>query len=163
MSRELRILPECHADTLLIEILGYKKPNHQPNINDVANSMLQKYNNSLAIGIVDNDKKQPPYFKSSFEILKEQDGLILKKNPEKQHYLIVISPAFEQWIFNAAHQIEINPSDYGIGNMKYFKSITKSRKIYSNEKMKDFLNTLGQKTNSPVKLMASWIKEILGE
>ena len=29
MSNARNILPECYADTLLVEILGYKKPNYQ--------------------------------------------------------------------------------------------------------------------------------------
>ena len=84
--KEPRILPECHADTLLAEVAGFKA-NHQPNINEVAKSMEVHFKGSLAIGIVDDDNRIPNYFKT-FVVLNTDNGFILKKQPERKHYLI---------------------------------------------------------------------------
>ena len=54
----LNLIPECYGDTLLVEILGFKRPNHQTSgIGQVIKVMKEKYSNRLAIGIIDADKK----------------------------------------------------------------------------------------------------------
>jgi type II secretory ATPase GspE/PulE/Tfp pilus assembly ATPase PilB-like protein len=35
MSKAGRIIPECEGDTVLVEMLGYKRPNHQYGIHEV--------------------------------------------------------------------------------------------------------------------------------
>lgn len=57
---EPRIIPECHADTLLIKFAGYDTPNHQHSIGQVANLMKTKYFNRKVIKITTyiNDIKQ---------------------------------------------------------------------------------------------------------
>jgi len=45
------IYTECWADSLLIEMLGFRKPNHQVGINEVIKQLLQSKANK-AIGII---------------------------------------------------------------------------------------------------------------
>ena len=75
---EPRIIPECYADTLLIKSVGYQLPNHQHSIGEVANLMVKNYKNKKVIGVIDNDKTKPSYFKD-FEEIKKAHNLILKK------------------------------------------------------------------------------------
>lgn len=160
MSRTYQVLPECHGDTLLIDLIGFKNPNHQPSIGAVANAMKDNFTNRLAIGVIDDDKKKPNYFEE-FEMQKTKDNIIQKKLPNKKHYIIILQPALEEWVFNAAENLGIEPSKYGIKNMRYFKKLTKNRNVHTNEKVIQFLNAIKQKKGSPMQTLYSWIDNIL--
>jgi len=160
MERWIQLLPECYADTLLVEMLGFKYPNHRSSINEVANAMLHKgYKNQLAIGIIDEDKRQPKYF-SEFETIDSSDRLTLKKHPDKHHFLIILSPAFEKFIAFAAEAVEVSLEDYGFDREKYFKSICKSQQVASNQDVKQLLNTINQKESPPTEQIKTWIEKI---
>ena len=84
---ELNIIPECYVDTKVAEILGEssKKYNHQHGCGAVANELRKREN--IALGIIDEDAgKGPPasYF-SEFEVVKQENNLILKKHKQKKH------------------------------------------------------------------------------
>ncbi len=160
MSRALSILPECYVDTLLVDLVGFKKPNHQTSIGQVANTLKTNYKNRLAIGVVDNDKSQPKYF-DEFELLEKKQGLILKKHSSNKHFLIIIDPDFEKWIFEIAELLGVNPADYGFKTVKAFKNRTKDIHVAKNQKVKDFLNRLVQKKDSPAHVLKRWINDIL--
>ncbi len=156
-ERHPNILPECYADTLLVHLLGFKYPNHCPSIGAVANTMKKQ---SLAIGVIDRDKRQPKYF-SEFDLLEEKHDLQLKKHPNKRHYLIVVSPAFEKWIFKAADSVDVKPEKYGFKTWKRFKNISKSRTVDRNQDFKQFINAIKQKKSPPTEQMIEWIQDIL--
>jgi len=92
------IYTECWADSLLIEMLGYKKPNHQFGINEVIKQLLHTKVNK-AIGIIDDDKKKTaPIFKN-FSLIDEKESMRLLQFPSSNKYLILLKPAFEKWVF----------------------------------------------------------------
>lgn len=161
MERWIQLLPECYADTLLIEILGYKNPIHQPSISEVANAMAHKgYKNQLAIGVIDKDRNMPAYF-ADFEVLKTAKSLELKKHSPKKHYTIILCPAFEVFIKTAAEEVEVDLAKFGFGNLKYFKSICKSIHAARNQELKQLLNTINQKQAPSVEQIKIWINEII--
>lgn len=163
MSREYRVLPECDGDTLMINLLGFKNPNHQFGISVVAKAMQENFATRIAVGIVDNDKKNHPKYFSSFEILDEKHNLILKKHPTKKHYLIFLNPAFDTWIWNHAIDNNIDPSRFKIRDFKYFMKLTKNQNVHKNENVRQFINALKQKKNSPLNTLENWIKTCLDE
>ena len=65
------------------------------------------YKDLPALGIIDEDKNKGPVAKyfTEFELLLEENGLILKKHIESQHYLILICPEIENWLLNNAADI----------------------------------------------------------
>ncbi len=161
MERWIQLLPECYADTLLIDILGYKNPNHQPSISEVANAMSHRgYKNQLAIGVIDKDKNMPAYF-ADFEVLKRTESLELKKHPQKKHYTIILCPAFEVFIQTAAEEVKIDLAKFGFGNLKYFKSVCKSIHAAKNQNLKQLLNTINQKQAPSTEQIKNWINEII--
>lgn len=163
MSKEYRVLPECYGDTLLIDILGFKNPNHQFSISEVAKTMSGKFSDRLAIGVVDDDKKNKPGYFSEFKMIEEKHGLILKKHPDKKHYLIFLCPAFESWIWKHANNLDIDSTRFKIRDFDHFKNLTKSQNVHKNENVKQFLNALKQKNNSPLNTLHAWLKKFLGE
>ena len=160
MSNSYKIIPECHADTLLIEIIGFKKPNHQPGIGEVANIMDRKMATQKVVGVVDDDKRTPEYFKK-FKEERIENNLSRRKHPDRNHYIIVVQPAFEDWVFNAADEVGIDPARYGFRSRKAFRNVSKSQNVDKNENVKQFLNAIKQKKDSPMNTIKKWITEIL--
>lgn len=158
----LNILPECYADTLLVETIQFKKPNHCYSIGAVSSTMQKFYANKVAIGVIDKDKPGtiPSYFKE-FELLISSDDMELSWHPDTKHFIIVVAPALEQWLLDTADNLGVSAEKYGFGNLKKLKRITKSERARSNENLKQFLNNLWQKKNSPLQKMNTWIELIL--
>lgn len=153
------IIPECYADTLLIEMLGFMRPNHQLSIGSVLNTMEKKFQNQLAVGIVDDDKQKPSQFKFFREVA-VQSGIRKVAKPESRHTIFVICPAFEVWVFDNARQVDIDPARFGFSSIKYFRNSCKSQSVHRNQAVKDFLNTLKQKNAPGFVQLRTWIEEL---
>jgi len=158
----LNILPECYADTLLVETIQFKKPNHCYSIGAVSSTMQKSYNNKVAIGVIDKDKPGtiPSYFRE-FELLINSDEMELSWHPDTKHFIIVVAPALEQWLWDTANNLGVSADKYGFSHLKKLKRITKSEHVGNNENLKQFLNNLWQKKNSPLQTMNAWIELIL--
>jgi hypothetical protein len=107
---ELNIIAECYVDTKVAEIVGQsKKYNHQHGCGDIAKILQGKLQNTVCLGIVDEDKykgEKPKYF-SDFKVIIEEHNLILKKHVNREHYLILICPEMEEWLLNDAKVADI--------------------------------------------------------
>lgn len=161
MSRELRIIPECNVETLLMQLMGFGKTNHEHGINNVTKAMEKQYKNRLAIGIVDNDKiAKHPYYQE-FNVIETHDHFLFKQRPDTQHFVIVFTPDFEYCIFNIAKELGIDPKKDGFKNVKQFKKFTRTEDVADNERVKIFLNRLIYKKNSPLQYIHTWIRKKL--
>ncbi len=156
-----RILPECYADTLLIEVLGFDKPNHQLGIGQVKNALDRNFRNGKAVGIIDNDKKKPTDF-AEFTLDIEVAGIQRRFKANTRHTLLVIDPAFENWIFENAYAVDVDPSRYGFRTRNQFRNICKSENASENQQLKQFLNTLKQKKAPGFIQLKTWICEGAG-
>jgi len=161
MSRELRVIPECHVDTLLVDLMGFKKPNHQQGINNVAKKMSENYKNRLAIGVIDNDKIRLHKYYEDFAVSENKEHFRFEYKPETKHFAVVISPDFERCMFNIANELNVDPSKYGFKTLKQFKRLTKSTNVADNPKVRGFLESLINKKNSPLKYVQNWITQKL--
>ncbi len=155
------IIPECFADTLLIEILvptkrGY---NHQRSCFKVEATM--KGLNSFAVGIIDRDKKQIKYL-DKFEIIDEVAGdLILWRHTEKQihHWIIQICPALERLLLKICETENIDTSDFGDDALEGIKYFTKSASRLNNPTLQTLFNEINRKSkNLIVKKLKGWVK-----
>ncbi len=161
MSQD-HILPECYADTLLVEILlSTKVRNHRLGIGEVKNALTKNFKNRKAVGIVDNDKVKPTDFKE-FQLGTELHGIQYRSKADTEHILLVINPAFEDWIFDNASTVGIDPAQYGFRTKKYFKEICKKENASENKQLKQFLNTLKQKQAPGFVQLKTWICEGAG-
>ncbi len=158
------VLPECFADTKMMQVIGFKRVNHCPSIGAVANTMKEKYQKRLAIGVVDKDKPGniPSYF-NDFEVVKEFDGFELKRLPNTKHFLVVIAPALEQWIIDTSNKLDIPLKRYGFDTLKKLKRVTKKQSVANNRDFEALINTMQQKKNSPLKKMKEEIEKLIDE
>lgn len=151
-----QILPECYADTLLVEMLGFERPNHQLSIGSALNALEKKFKNRPAVAVIDNDKVKPKSF-DQFQLADEQHGIQVWTKPETRHAVLVVCPAFEDWVFENAAQVEVSPEKYGFRSRKYFRETCKRQNVADNQQVKQFLNTLKQK-NAPG---LGWLRDLI--
>jgi hypothetical protein len=155
MIKYPNLIPECNVDTVFVEMLGYKNPNHAPDINQVALILNKKKTNEKAIGFIDDDKKSPLYFKE-FKQLDKIGDVKLLKHSKRNHYLVVVSPAMDNFIYNLGKSL-------GVKNLpntaKEFRLITKKQSIKNNPDFKNLLNTIIQKMPEEIITIKLWISK----
>ena len=160
----LNIVPECYVDTKIAEILGQaKKYNHQHGCGDVANELKTKLRDSIALGIIDEDKNKGPQAKyfSEFEMITQENNLVLKKHKIKKHYLILICPEVEEWLMNDSQKVNIDPTDENYklpGQLKDFVQKTKIQNIEKNEGFKRFIKALVKEKAPSITTLKQWIQ-----
>ena len=161
---ELNIVPECYVDTRIAEILGEAKReyNHQHGSSNVANKMIKDLKERIALGIIDEDKHKGPsgdYF-LEFDTMVEKNNLILKKHPNRKHYLVLVCPEAEKWLFNDAKKVGINPTDkeYNLPEeMKGFIKISKIKRIKKNDGFHRFIKALIRAEAPSLTTLKEWI------
>jgi len=115
----VQLLPECHADTALIRFL-FPEPRlsiHTTGCSEVARTMLSSAARAYRlIGIVDNDKKLNIHcqgFFQAFELVSEQDKLIVRKHPETNQHLVIVDKAIESFLIWNATEVDLDMTEYG--------------------------------------------------
>lgn len=160
----LSILPECYVDTKLAAIVtrSSEKYNHQHGCGQIANLLKTKLKDTIALGIIDEDKNKGPianYF-LEFATIKYENGLILKKHRERKQYLILICPEIEKWLLMNANSVQVNPSDFNLAfDLHGFKQITKTQNIDSNLDFYRFIKLLINKNSAGIITLRNWINE----
>ncbi len=127
MGVALEIIPECFVDTTLVSaLLGGIGVNHQKSCNNVVAKMRGKFGDGFAVGIIDNDKRRPGYL-DEFTCVASSTHIQLLKHPQKNHYIIVLSPACEGFVLSVVQQAGLSMEDYNLpGELDNLKKITKS-------------------------------------
>lgn len=134
------ILTECYVDTAIVSVLLqlsniYVNARHCHGCNNVAGGM-QSADNTFALGIIDNDKRQHSYFKKEFETICKSEHLELLKHNLSQHYLIKVTPAMDQFILDATADCTISPVSFDLPDkLDDFKKLTKSATVQDNKNM----------------------------
>ena len=113
MQRENIVVPECYVDTNLINVLLNKACNHQKGCATVCKTLDTKLADQFAIAIIDKDKSEPKAV-GQYVKIGESEHLVVSKHQTRHHYLIQIKPAIESFILDAAEELGINLSDYGL-------------------------------------------------
>lgn len=137
------IIPECYADTLLVELLGFPYPNHALNscISSVLKVVKASKPNERVVGIIDSDRGKSEKLLEQFIFIEELHGI--KKYTRENQTVLVLYPALEEWIFNNASAKNIKK--YGFEDPKYFRQVCKSsKKGKTKDQLKNFLNTMKQ-------------------
>ena len=160
---DLSIMPECYADTLMIQTLVPPKIkyNHKHSCSQVEKEMVKgKLKDKFAVGIIDKDKKSIKYLNEFKEIDRVQDSLILwrHKSNDKHHFIIQIQPALEKWILSicATENIIIEGMPIEIEELKKY---TKKQSSLDNEILKVVFLMMSEKNeNKSIKKLKGWIK-----
>jgi hypothetical protein len=161
MKTDYLIIPECYADTNLIETLvppsqgkGY---NHQMGCNKVASKMQNDLKDSFALGIIDKDKREVRYL-DEFEPINKRENLFLYKHKTNHHYIIQISPAIEKFILIEAVEKSINLEEFGLSNdLEKLIKVTKKATSKKEPCLSLLFKELVRKEASQVVVLSKWI------
>ena len=140
----LQVFPECYADTTLVQFLIANPLDvvHIYGIPNVAKELKEasELNKSgKFIGVVDKDKRTPPYL-LTFETIFEDNKLCFKRKENLDHYLIVIDKAIESFLLWNAAQVSISLADYNFPDE--VKSLGKALKTTAIGTNLDYLRLL---------------------
>ena len=152
------ILPECYLDTNMMETLlptkiGY---NHQKCCTSVTKAMQsKKLIDDFAIGILDKDKKPPPYLKE-FKLIKSSYDVELYKHSTKNHYLI-LHPVIEKWLIAECQQVNLSLEIYELSNnIEELKKQSKPATSKSDDRFKRLFKALKKNNAKGITLLFEW-------
>ncbi len=162
------VVPECFADTVLVEMLGFTFPNHasSSNVSQVFKIVKENFASGKIVGIIDSDRgKSEKIMKrdvvlKKFNLIEEQNGI--KKYTLDNQTILIICPAFEGWVFENADSKSIDPAKHGFHTPEYFRKVCKDVNAKKNQPLKQFLNTLKQKKAPGFEQLKTWICEGAG-
>ena len=158
MAHQFDIIPEDGAIRALVQILGIPKPNQSEGISVVLNKIEKQFSNRFAVGLIDDDKRKPALF-DNYALLKEQYSLQLRQKPESKHFLIVLSPAIEDWLLENARLTGIDPRNFR--TRQDLVEVTKNRiKVVKDQRFRQFLNDLKQANAPGFSTISAWINEL---
>ncbi len=160
------VIPECYVDTKLIKTIAPPKAgnyNHQKGCPNVVKTMQIKFTDEFAIGIIDRDKNMVGYAEEFTLIKNVNDSLLLLKHLKKHQYLIIICPAIEQWLLNAAESVHISLNDFGLpDNLDELKKITKTSTSEDRDphstSLRRLFTELQQRGAIGVRVLSLWIQ-----
>ena len=136
-------VPECYVDTALMRALLFDRReyiNHQHGIGNVGRLMKKQaetYGDARRIiGMVDRDKKfdEQPYldaFRPPARVRPEHATHHVLAHPtHTTQRLIVLNPACDAWVFEAARAAGIKPAQYGLPDaLPEFIGFCKQREV----------------------------------
>lgn len=128
MPESVMFVSECHVDTALTRALLLGRLefiNHQHGITSVANVLQSQAATDrgprFVVGMVDRDKKfaDVKYLRHFTQVVKSRTSSncryhIYRHSKHLSHFLIVLEPACDTWIFEAAHAAGLDLSILGL-------------------------------------------------
>ncbi len=159
MSRNNCIQAECEADTVLVEVLGFKKPGHQQGVHNVMNA-FKNYPSTLIIGVIDRDKRQPSKI-VEFEEAKSFQSIVLLRHKTQRQHIIITHPNLDDWLYIHESKVTgVNPIDFGFNSRNYFHEVAKSKEVLKNKDFRNFINAIKQKSKT-LQILQNWLEELV--
>ncbi|MGN6490799.1 MAG: hypothetical protein ACTHLE_02285 [Agriterribacter sp.] len=111
-------MPECFLDTNLVEAL-LNKPNavnHKKGNSSIINAMEnERLRDGFVVALIDDDKVKVKALEGYIKIDRLWKATLkLFKHPERNHFVIQVSPAIEKWIITECAKGNINMQEFGL-------------------------------------------------
>jgi len=179
MPENVLFVPECHVDTALTRSLLADRLtfiNHQHGISKVANVLRQQAESGKArfvVGMVDKDKKFAdvkylrPFAGSS--PVADRPGpdcrYRIHQHPAlTSHYLIVMEPACDTWIFEAAHAAGLDLSHFDLPiTLPDFIETMKDEGTEDNPRLIRLLRAIKQAQPAAYRELAEFVADIMDQ
>ncbi len=165
---DIQFIPECFAETEMVKMLFDITPrdvlNHADGIHSVSKALKKQDNRGfINIGFTDNDKRNlPPYF-DEFHVVDQIENVVLKKHPHSNDYLIIVSPAIEEFLLTQLKQLGKTPLDFDLPNeFKLFRHKLKKHTIGFHEGYKRMLLELKNAGTSGFAFIKTKIEQLTG-
>jgi hypothetical protein len=160
---QVRVISECHVDTALARFFVQDAilVSHESGQGNVGNAMKKATNqdNIVLIGWIDDDKIKHSYF-NDFQTIIHENNIIFKQKDNKNEYLIVIQPAAEKFLLEAANEVNLHLSPYNLPeDFKGFKNRLKNPSIEKDADFQNFIRDLMVQKASSFLLLQSFFEE----
>jgi hypothetical protein len=176
MPESIMFVPECHVDTaltrtLLLDRLSFI--NHKHGISNVAKALQSQAENGrgprFVVGMVDRDKRftEIKYFQRFTREVQTRTGpncqyRIYQHPDQPSHFLIVLEPACDTWIFEAAHSAGLALADFGLPNtLAGFIDVVKDEDAEDNPQLRRLLHAIRQAQPSGYRELATFVADIM--
>lgn len=157
------LVTECFADTGSVAILLELSPaelNKQHGVGNVANVMKAKPD-TIKLGLIDGDRSRNinnPFFHQFVEQQNSNGKLILLQNPVSQQHLIVVEPAIEKFLMDAASEAGLTVEEFPcIQSLDTMKQLCKAQELYKDEAFRRLIKKLKKEKPPLCKTLAEWI------
>ncbi|MBD2767317.1 hypothetical protein IC235_05370 [Hymenobacter sp. BT664] len=177
MPENVMFVPECHVDTALTRtLLAHRLSfiNHQHGISKVANILrhqAESGNVRFVVGMVDKDKKFEAI--TYLRLFARSAPIAARTGPDcryciyqdpqhPSHYLIVLEPACDTWIFEAAHAAGLDLAHFGLPTaLATFIDVMKDESAEDNPKLIRLLRAIKQAQPAAYRDLAQFVAEIM--
>jgi len=179
MPENVLFVPECHVDTALTRTLLSDRLtfiNHQHGISKVANVLRQQAESGGArfvVGMVDKDKRfaDVHYLRpfADTQPVSTRSGSncrysIYQHPAHTNHYLIVLEPACDTWIFEAAHAAGLDLGRFGLpSTLAAFIDVMKDEDAEDNPQLIRLLGAIKQAQPTAYRELAEFVAEIMDQ
>ena len=177
MPENVLFVPECHVDTALTRSLLSDRLtfiNHQHGISKVANVLRQQAESGsvrFVVGMVDKDKKFADVqylrpFAGSRPVAARTGPdcryCIYQHPAQPNHYLIVMEPACDTWIFEAAQAAGLDLARFGLPTaIKDFIEVMKDEDAEDNPGLIRLLWNIKQAQPPAYRELAQFVADVM--
>lgn len=176
MAEQVLFVPECNVDTALalsLVLYRYTFVSHRQGIGQVARVLVAQQqaarDGRRIIGLVDNDKKfkQAPELAGFTTVVlggtESHHPHCIRQHPERPNqYLIVLNPACDSWLFQAAHDARISLADLGLPtDLPGFVDFCKQRDVEENTSMRHLLWAIQQARPAMYRELADFVATMM--
>lgn len=177
MPENVLFVPECHVDTALTQVLLADRLtfiNHQKGIPKVARVLEDqaKANRGprFVVGMVDKDKKfaDVKYLRRFTREVHARPGpdcrfRIYQHPQQPTHYLIVMEPACDTWIFEAAQAAQLDLAGFGLPvTLLGFIDFVKEEGVEDSPQLRGLLQAIRQARPAAYQELAAFVADIMG-
>lgn len=179
MPENVLFVPECHVDTALTRTLLADRLtfiNHQHGISKVANVLRQQAESGktrFVVGMVDKDKKFAdvtylrPFATASPVAARSGPDCryrIHQHPAQPSHYLIVLDPACDTWIFEAAHAAGLDLARFRLPTtLPAFIEVLKDEDAEDNPQLIKLLRAIKQAQPAAYRELAEFVAEVMDQ
>jgi hypothetical protein len=176
MPENVMFLPECHVDTALTRTLLAQRLsfiNHQHSITKVANALQQQAGSNrgprFVVGVVDHDKRiaDVKYLRQFSTVVTARPGpdcryTIYQHPAHPTHYLVVLAPACDAWIFEAAQAAGLALPDFGLPpTLPGFIDVVKDESAEDNPLLISLLAAIKKAQPAAYRELATFVADIM--
>ncbi|HEX8329242.1 MAG TPA: hypothetical protein VF629_17035 [Hymenobacter sp.] len=178
MREQVVFVPECHVDTALAQVLLADRLtfiNHQKSISKVARVLQAQAASDrgprFVVGMVDKDKRFAdihylrPFAASAPVAARpgpDSRYCIYQHPAHPCHYLIVLEPACDTWIFEAAHAAGLDLATFGLPTtLAGFIEVVKDEDAEENPRLVDLLRAIRQAQPPAYRELAEFVADVM--
>ena len=178
MLEQVVFVPECHVDTALAQVLLADRLtfiNHQKSISKVARVLQAQAASDrgprFVVGMVDKDKKFDDIkdlrpFAGSRPVAARTGPdcrYCIYQHPAHQgHYLIVLDPACDTWIFEAAQAAGLNLANFELPTtLAGFIDVVKDEDAEDSPQLKKLLRAIRQAQPVAYRELAGFVADVM--